>query len=97
MTTNPSFVPDDIPVINPIYLLRWEGTQDAFVLLYPEGVVKLSESAGEILKRCDGNNNIAALTRELKQLYSTQVQDIEASIYRFLENSYAKGWIRNKA
>ena len=34
--------------------LQWEPAQNAHVLLYPEGMVKLNASAGEILKRCDG-------------------------------------------
>ena len=33
--------------------LQWEPAQDCHVLLYPEGMVKLNQSAGEILKRCD--------------------------------------------
>lgn len=97
MTANPSFEPGDIPVINPLYLLRWEDTQNAYVLLYPEGVVKLNESAGEILKLCDGRKSIEELIGELRRLYSVPGQDIEGGIHRFLEASYAKGWIRNKA
>jgi len=34
--------------------LQWEPAQDAHVLLYPEGMVKLNQSAGEIMRRCDG-------------------------------------------
>lgn len=33
------------PVINPLFLFRWEQTQQAYVLLYPEGVVKLNDTA----------------------------------------------------
>ena len=34
--------------------LQWEPAQDAHVLLYPEGMVKLNGSAGAIMSRCDG-------------------------------------------
>ena len=33
------------------FRLQWEPAQDCHVLLYPEGMVKLNQSAGEILKR----------------------------------------------
>ena len=31
--------------LNPMYLFRWEPTQDSHVLLYPEGIVKLKDGA----------------------------------------------------
>ena len=40
------------------YRFQWEPAQNAFVLLYPEGMVKLGGSAGEILKRVDGNSPV---------------------------------------
>jgi pyrroloquinoline quinone biosynthesis protein D len=36
--------------LKPIFRLQWEPAQNAHVLLYPEGMVKLNQSAGEILK-----------------------------------------------
>ena len=27
------------PELNPMFLFRWEDTQDSYVLLYPEGLV----------------------------------------------------------
>ena len=43
------------------FRLQWEEAQDCLVLLYPEGMVKLNASAGEILKRCDGQRSVAAI------------------------------------
>ncbi len=42
------------PAIGRGFRLQWEAAQNAFVLLYPEGMIKLNASAGEIMKRCDG-------------------------------------------
>ena len=36
--------------LNPMYLFRWEPTQDSHVLLYPEGIVKLNQTAGALGK-----------------------------------------------
>jgi pyrroloquinoline quinone biosynthesis protein D len=80
-----------------MFLFRWEDTQDSYVLLYPEGVVKLNQTAGEILKRCDGGRTVGALIDELKQLFAEPPEQVENGVRRFLEVSYAKGWIRNRA
>src|SRR6202040_3502126 len=39
--------------------LQWEPAQEARVLLYPEGMIKLNSSAGAILSRCDGVRTLA--------------------------------------
>ncbi|MDE2371087.1 MAG: pyrroloquinoline quinone biosynthesis peptide chaperone PqqD, partial [Burkholderiales bacterium] len=41
------------PRVGAGFRLQWEAAQDCHVLLYPEGMVKLNGSAGEIMKRCD--------------------------------------------
>ena len=39
------------PALSAMYRLQWEEVQQSWVLLYPEGMVKLNGSAGEIIKR----------------------------------------------
>ena len=34
-----------VPAFRPGYRLQWEAVQNAHVLLYPEGMVKLNDSA----------------------------------------------------
>ena len=87
------FLPQDRPVLNPLYLFRWEDSQHAYVLFYPEGVVKLNDSAGEILKRCDGGRTVAQLVQEMKQVFDADAADVENGVQQFLEVSNAKGWI----
>ncbi len=50
--------------------LQWEPTQEAHVLLYPEGMVKLNGSAGAILARCDGVRTVAEVVADLERSYS---------------------------
>ena len=92
MSRDNHFQPEDRPQLDPKYLFRWEKSQDAYVLLYPEGVIKLNASASEILKHCTGEATVTDIVAELKALF-VDVADIENSIYRFLEVSHAKGWI----
>ncbi|OIQ83282.1 coenzyme PQQ synthesis protein D [mine drainage metagenome] len=94
MSDDRHFQPKDRPQLNSKFLFRWEKSQDAYVLLYPEGVIKLNASASEIIKRCTGKSTVGEIVKELKTLF-VDTADIETSIYRFLEVSHAKGWIGN--
>jgi pyrroloquinoline quinone biosynthesis protein D len=51
--------------------LQWEAAQEAHVLLYPEGMVKLNGSAGAILARCDGVRTLADIIADLERSYDT--------------------------
>ena len=83
--------------IHPQFLFRWEASQEAYVLLYPEGVVKLNQTAGEILKRCTGVLSVGSLIEELRQVFPDAGADIGRSVCMFLEAANAKGWIRSRA
>lgn len=96
MSEQLTFQPYDRPHLRTMFLLRWEKTQDAHVLLYPEGVIKLNNSAAEILKRCTGENTVDEIVNELQALFDDGgTVKIDNSINRFLETAHAKGWIGN--
>ncbi len=88
---NVPFSPHDRLVINPLYLFRWEDQEQAYLLLYPEGIIKLNESAGNILKLCDGERDFASIIDELKALFGND--NIENDIYNFMEVAHGKGWV----
>ena len=85
---------DNIFEMDPKYLFRWEEPQQSYVMLYPEGVVKLNETSAAILQLCDGKHTIEEIVSKLSKKYTTDVSD---SVNKFLEVSHAKGWIRIKA
>ncbi len=91
MNETTAITPNDVLEISPLFHFRWEEPQKAYVLLYPEGVVKVNETAAAILKLCDGLRTVEELVAKLNDLYTT---DVTESVYRFLEVSRAKGWIR---
>jgi pyrroloquinoline quinone biosynthesis protein D len=70
---------------------QWEPAQDAHVLLYPEGMIKLNGSAGEIMKRCDGKRTVADITAELERTFAAQglAKDVEA----FVAMAVDKRWL----
>ncbi len=84
--------PDTVPAIAPVFRFQWEEAQDAYVLLYPEGMVKLSPSAGEILKRCDGQKTVEAIIKELNEQFPGV--DVSDDVNTFLEKAVDNGWIR---
>ena len=90
----PSVEKTSVPEIAPTFRFQWEEAQDCYVVLYPEGMVKLSGSAGEIIKRVDGHNSVADIIAELENAFSAG--DLENDVLKFLEEAYEKGWIRDK-
>ena len=84
-----------IPEIAPTFRFQWEEAQGCYVILYPEGMVKLSGSAGEIMKRCDGRKSTDEIITELETAFPGA--DIEDDIRNFLDNAKGHGWIRYKA
>ena len=57
----------DRPVVGRGFRLQWEPAQEAHVLLYPEGMVKLNSSAAAIMSRCDGVRTIADIVALLPE------------------------------
>lgn len=86
-----------VPILklNPVFRLQWEPAQDAHVLLYPEGMVKLNQSAGEILKRCNGTRDIDALIADLQQAFNAQ--DIGNEVRSFVAEAARRGWLEAAA
>jgi len=80
--------------IAPVFMFRWEESQQAYVLMYPEGIVKLNPTAGEILNRCDGEKTITDIISELSVLFSEKPEFIEPRVHQFLEVCHGKGWIQ---
>jgi pyrroloquinoline quinone biosynthesis protein D len=79
------------PAIGRGFRLQWEPAQNAFVLLYPEGMIKLNASAGEILKRCDGAATVDEITASLEQAFSTQ--GLQADVLAFVAMAHEKHWV----
>lgn len=76
-----------------LYRFQWEAAQNAYVLLYPEGMVTLNSSAGEILSRCaNGDKTVAELISELESQFP-DVGDLRQDVYEFLRIAHEHGWI----
>jgi pyrroloquinoline quinone biosynthesis protein D len=86
---------EDLPVeLQRQYRLQWEEAQQSWVLLYPEGMIRLEGSAGEIMKRVNGRASLHAIVAELEQAFPGV--DLRGDVVEFLEVAHGKGWIRTR-
>ena len=79
------------PRVGPGFRLQWEPAQSCHVLLYPEGMVKLNGSAGEIMVRCDGERSIAAIVGELETAFNPS--GLAPEVLSFVEIAGRQKWL----
>ena len=75
--------------------LQWEPAQEAHVLLYPEGMVKLNSSAGAIMSRCDGDRTVADIVADLERSYG--LTGLAADVRAFVTLAVQKRWLELRA
>ena len=80
--------------IDPTFRVQWEEVQNCHVVLYPEGMVKLSQSAGEIMKRINGEKSIVDIITDISITF--EGADVKEDVMKFLEAAHGNGWIRSK-
>ena len=87
----PAIAATSKPAIARGFRLQWEPAQNAHVLLYPEGMVKLNGSAGEILKRCDGQRTVLAIVEELEKAFNAP--DLTNDVMSFMTFAVERRWL----
>lgn len=90
-TDNTTIEPDQTPAIANGYRLQFEAAQDNWVLLYPEGMVKLNPSASEILQRCDGQATVEEIINTLETAFDTT--GLTKDVHAFLVIAREQHWI----
>ena len=80
--------------IAPGHRMQWEEAQQAWVILYPEGMVRLNESAAEILRRCDGDTPLNAVIEGLAAAFDDP--DLAADVIELVGAALAQGWLQRE-
>jgi pyrroloquinoline quinone biosynthesis protein D len=75
-----------------MFRLQWEEVQQCWVLLYPEGMVKLNGSAGEIMRRLNGEKTVQTVISDLETDFGTT--GLQADVLAFLEIAGQQGWVK---
>lgn len=81
-----------IPRLRRGFRFQWEPAQKCHVLLYPEGMVRLNDSAAAILAAIDGRRDLVAIIASLQQQFP-EAQELEADVVRFLQEAGRRHWI----
>ena len=74
------------------YRYQYEPAQKGHVLLYPEGMIKLNESAALIGGLIDGERDVAAIIGELDKQFPG-VPELGDDVEQFMEVARAEHWI----
>ena len=82
----------DIYKISPHHRFQWEKAQDCYVILFPEGMVKLNGGAGEVLKLVDGENTVLSIIDDLTKKFP-DTPTLENDIVGMIEMALEKAWV----
>lgn len=79
------------PTLHRTFRRQWEDAQQSWILLYPEGMVTLNDSAAAILQRCDGSHTLDMLIDDLQSAFG--VQGIAPEVHAFVKHAIERGWL----
>ena len=82
-----------VPKFLPTFRLQWEEAQKCYVVLYPEGMVKLNQSAGEIMKRCDGKASLGDIVSDLATAFDCDRELMLRECSSFITHAMQRGWL----
>jgi pyrroloquinoline quinone biosynthesis protein D len=83
---------DQTPQLNSMFRFQWEEAQNCHVLLYPEGMIKLNDSAGAILGEVNGEQDCAAIIQALETRFP-DAGELGPDVLEFLAIAHEQNWI----
>ncbi|SEJ89106.1 MULTISPECIES: pyrroloquinoline quinone biosynthesis peptide chaperone PqqD [unclassified Pseudomonas] len=87
-----SFNREQVPSWRRGYRFQFEPAQNGHVLLYPEGMIKLNESASAIGGLIDGQRSVGAIIAVLDEQFPG-VPELGTDVEQFMEVARAEHWI----
>jgi len=82
-----------IPAFRRGYRMQWEAAQESHVVLYPEGMAKLNETATAILELVDGKQDVAAIVATLDARFP-EAAGVGDDVKEFLQSAIEQKWIQ---
>jgi pyrroloquinoline quinone biosynthesis protein D len=77
--------PEAVPHLRPGVRRRYDRVRDTDVVLLPEGVLMLNETAAAVLARCDGATSVAEIaTRLADDFEGVRVSDVAELVDRLV-------------
>jgi pyrroloquinoline quinone biosynthesis protein D len=84
---------DSIPSLAPHVRRQTDRVTGAAVLLHPEGILELSETADAVVSLCDGARNVAGIIAALAEEYEVEPEILRADVESCLESLAQRGLI----
>ncbi|MCR0998166.1 pyrroloquinoline quinone biosynthesis peptide chaperone PqqD [Serratia rubidaea] len=88
MTLNP----EQTPMFRRGYRLQWEEVQQSHVILYPEGMAKLNDSAAAILQLVDGKSTLQGIIEQLNARFPG-ADGLAQDVLDFFQRAYEQKWV----
>ena len=74
------------PILAPKARVKWDHVRQKHLLLFPEGLLILNQTAHEVITMCDGKNKVITIVNSLGDKYKTHVdEDIRELLSRLFE------------
>ena len=70
--------------------LRWDEARQSWVVLAPERVILLDETAHEIVRRCDGTATVAEIVADLARSFEAEPGEVEADVVQLIDDLTVK-------
>ncbi|OWJ68057.1 pyrroloquinoline quinone biosynthesis peptide chaperone PqqD [Inquilinus limosus] len=70
--------------------LRWDEARQSWVVLAPERVILLDETAHEIVRRCDGSATVAEIVADLARSFEAEPGEVEGDVVQLIDDLTAK-------
>ena len=84
---------NSIVQLEKMFRFQWEEAQQCYVLLYPEGMIKLNGPAGEILSLVNGERSVADIIDQLNTKYP-DAGGVDDDVLAFAVDAVKQHWIR---
>lgn len=84
-----------VPRLRRGFRFQWEPAQNCHVLLYPEGMIQLNESAALILQQVDGVHTLGEIITALQTQFP-DAPDLADDVQQFMEVAHGSFWLENK-
>jgi pyrroloquinoline quinone biosynthesis protein D len=78
------------PALNACAWLKWDAIRGNGVLLYPEGLLVLNDTAVAVLRLCDGRRSIAQIAWVLATQFDLPAEAIEPDVLLVLDRLMGK-------
>jgi pyrroloquinoline quinone biosynthesis protein D len=70
--------------------LQNDASTGEVVLLFPEGVLHLSDTAREILTRCNGQEMVSSIIANLAEEYAAEPETLRADVLECLQDLHQR-------